>query len=139
MGADLLLNYVEIAEPREKAQARLDRLVLTEEHLETFENCGYHEFEEEDFSKEIETRMRSKLQECLDVVYDCLEGHAPRDVTWLDIDGDRKFLFTGGMSWGEEPSDYYTDFWLFAEFLGYPSNLSPDSDEAKKWREESNA
>ena len=51
MGADLMLNYVEIAEPREKAQARLDRLVLTEEHLATFEECGCWEFEEEEFSE----------------------------------------------------------------------------------------
>ncbi len=136
MGADLMLNYVEIAEPREKAQARLDRLVLTEEHLETFENCGYYGFEEEDFSKETEKKMREKLQECLDVVYDA-DGR--RDVSSFIIDGNRTFYLTGGMSWGDDPSECYTDFWIFFEFLGYPSNLSPDSDEAKKWREEVNA
>ena len=135
MGADLMLNYVEIAEPREKAQARLDRLVLTEEHLETFENCGYYGFEEEDFSEETEKKMREKLQECLDVVYDA-DGR--RDVSSFIIDGNRTFYFTGGMSWGDDPSECYTDFWIFFEFLGYPSNLSPDSDEAKKWREEVN-
>lgn len=134
MGADLMMNYVEIAEPKEKAQARLNRLVLTEEHLETFENCGYNGFEEEDFSEETEKKMREKLQECLDVVYDA-DGR--RDVSSFIIDGNREFLITGGMSWGDVPSDYYTEFWIFAEFLGYPSNLSPDSDEAKKWREES--
>ena len=136
MGADLMLNYVEIAEPREKAQARLDRLVLTEEHLATFEECGCWEFEEEEFSEKVEKKMRKKLQECLDVVYDAYEGHGFRDVSLFHIDGDREFLVTGGMSWGDEPSDYYTEFLLFFEFLGYPSNLSPDSDEAKKWREE---
>jgi len=135
MGADLMLNYVEIAEPREKAQARLDRLVLTEEHLETFENCGYYGFEEEDFSEETEKKMREKLQECLDVVYDA-DGR--RDVSSFIIDGNRTFYLTGGMSWGDDPSECYTDFWIFFEFLGYPSNLSPDSDEAKKWREEVN-
>jgi len=139
MGADLMLNYVEIAEPREKAQARLDRLVLTEEHLATFEECGYYGFEEEDFSEETEKKMREKLQECLDVIYDAHAGHGRRDVSCFLIDGDREFLVTGGMSWGDEPSDYYTEFWIFFEFLGYPSNLSPDSDEAKKWRGESNA
>jgi len=136
MGADLMLNYIEIAEPREKAQARLDRLVLTEEHLETFENCGYYGFEEEDFSEETEKKMREKLQECLDVVYDA-DGR--RDVSSFIIDGNRTFYLTGGMSWGDDPSECYTDFWIFFEFLGYPSNLSPDSDEAKKWREEVNA
>lgn len=136
MGADLMLNYVEIAEPREKAQARLDRLVLTEEHLATFEECGCWEFEEEEFSEKVEKKMRKKLQECLTLVYDAHEGHAPRDVSSFFIDGDREFLITGGMSWGDEPSDYYTEFALFFEFLGYPSNLSPDSEEAKKWREE---
>ena len=136
MGADLMLNYVEIAEPREKAQARLDRLVLTEKHLATFEECGYYGFEEEDFSKKTEKKMRKKLQECLDVVYDTHKGYGRRDVSIFLIDGDREFLITGGMSWGDEPSDYYTEFWIFFEFLGYPSNLSPDSDEAKKWREE---
>jgi len=135
MGADLMLNYVEIAEPREKAQARLDRLVLTEEHLETFENCGYYGFEEEDFSEETEKKMREKLQECLDVVYDA-DGR--RDVSSFIIDGNRTFYFTGGMSWGDDPSECYADFWIFFDFLGYPSHLSPDSDEAKKWKEEVN-
>ena len=135
MGADLMLNYVEIAEPREKAQARLDRLVLTEADLSTFENCGYHYFEDEDFSEELAKKMRAKIQEALDVVYDA-DGR--RDVSSFIIDGNRTFYLTGGMSWGDDPSECYTDFWIFFEFLGYPSNLSPDSDEAKKWREEVN-
>jgi hypothetical protein len=138
MGADLMLNYVEIAEPRERAQARLDRLVITEQHLETFENCGEYQFSDEEFSEQVQKDMRARLQRALDVVYDSYEGNSPRDVTWLNIDGNRTFLFTGGMSWGDDPSDYYTDFWLFFEFLGYPSHLSPDSDEAKKWKEEAN-
>lgn len=136
MGADLMLNYVEIAEPRERAQARLDRLVITEQHLETFENCGIYEFSDEEFSEQVQKGMRARLQRALDVVYDNEEKWTTRDVTRYVIDGNRTFLFTGGMSWGDDPSESYTDFWLFFEFLGYPSHLSPDSDEAKKWKEE---
>ena len=138
MGADLMLNYVEIAEPREKAQSRLDQLVLTEADLSTFENCGYHYFEDEDFSEELAKKMRAKIQEALDVVYGCHEKGYRRDITSLTIDGNRTFYFTGGMSWGEDPSECYTDFWIFFEFLGYPSHESPDSEAVKKWKEEAN-
>ena len=138
MGADLMLNYVEIAEPREKAQARLDRLVLTEADLFTFENCGCYDFQDEDFSEELAKKMRAKIQEALDIIYDFHEKGYRRDMTSLTIDGNRTFYFTGGMSWGDDPSECYTDFWIFAEFLGYPSHESPDSEAVKEWKEEAN-
>lgn len=136
MGADLLLNYVEIAETKEKAQARLDKLQLTEADLGRFEDCGYYYFESEEFSPEIENQMRAKLQETLELVYSFAEGNTPRDVVSLTIDGNRTFLFTGGMSWGDDPSDSFTDLWLFFEFLGYPSHEAPDSEAVRQWKEE---
>jgi hypothetical protein len=134
MGADLLLNYVEIAEPREKAQARLDKLQITKEHLEAFENCGEYQFSDEEFSEQVQKDMRARLQRALDVVYDNDEKQTSRDVTRLVIDGNRTFLFTGGMSWGDDPTNSYTDFWIFFEFLGYPSHESPDSEAVRKWK-----
>ena len=134
MGADLLLNYVEIAEPREKAQARLDKLQITKEHLEAFENCGEYQFSDEEFSEQVQKDMRARLQRALDVVYDNDEKHTSRDVTRLVIDGNRTFLFTGGMSWGDDPSESYADFCIFYEFLGYPSHESPDSEAVRKWK-----
>lgn len=134
MGADLLLNYVEIAEPREKAQARLDKLQMTEEHLSMFEDCGIYQFSDEEFSEQVQKDMKARLQQALDVVYDNDEKWTTRDVTRLIIDGNRTFLFTGGMSWGDDPTNSYTDFWIFFEFLGYPSHESPDSEAVRKWK-----
>jgi hypothetical protein len=134
MGADLLLNYVEIAEPREKAQARLDKLQMTEEHLSMFEDCGIYQFSDEEFSEQVQKDMKARLQQALDVVYDNDEKWTTRDVTRLVIDGNRTFLFTGGMSWGDDPTNSYTDFWIFFEFLGYPSHESPDSEAVRKWK-----
>lgn len=134
MGADLLLNYVEIAEPREKAQARLDKLQMTEEHLSMFEDCGIYQFSDEEFSEQVQKDMKARLQRALDVVYDNDEKWTTRDVTRLIIDGNRTFLFTGGMSWGDDPTNSYTDFWIFFEFLGYPSHESPDSEAVRKWK-----
>ena len=134
MGADLLLNYVEIAEPREKAQARLDKLQMTEEHLSMFEDCGIYQFSDEEFSEQVQKDMKARLQRALDVVYDNDEKWTTRDVTRLTIDGNRTFLFTGGMSWGDDPTNSYTDFWIFFEFLGYPSHESPDSEAVRKWK-----
>ena len=134
MGADLLLNYVEIAEPREKAQARLDKLQMTQELLEAFENCGEYQFSDEEFSEQVQKSMRARLQRALDVVYDNEEKWTTRDVTRYVIDGNRTFLFTGGMSWGDDPSESYADFCIFYEFLGYPSHESPDSEAVRKWK-----
>jgi hypothetical protein len=140
MGADLLMTYIEIKEPREKAKERLDKLVITEEDLERFDSCGSFEFEDQEFSSELALKVKTRLGEILDSVYDFAEGKAySREITTFDLDGDRKFLITGGMSWGEDPTDYFTDFWIFYEFLGYPSHASPDSEEVRKWKEEVNA
>ena len=40
---------------------------------------------------------------------------------------------SGGMSWGDDPSDVYTDFFIFSDFFGYPSWADPNSDEVKEW------
>jgi hypothetical protein len=135
MGADLLLNYVEIREPRDKAQARLDKLVLSEADLTNFEDCGEYQFSDEEFTEQVHKDMRARLQRALDVVYDNNE-QTSRDVTGFNIDGNRTFLFTGGMSWGDDPSESYADFCIFYQFLGYPSHESPDSEEVRKWNEE---
>jgi len=140
MGADLLLTYIEIKEPREKAKERLDKLVITEEDLERFDSCGFYEWEGEEFNSDLVVKIKTKLGEILDSVYDFAEGKAySREITTFELDGDRQFLITGGMSWGDDPTDHFTDFWIFFEFLGYPSHTSPDSEEAKKWKGEVNA
>lgn len=136
MGADLLLSYVEIAETREQAQARLNKLQITEADLGRLEDCGYFGFEGEEFSPEIEQGIRARLQKALDLVYDCYEKYPPRDMARLTIDGNRTFLFTGGMSWGDDPTDSYADLNIFFEFLGYPSHAFPEGKAVRQWKEE---
>lgn len=132
MGADLMLNYVELKENKEQALERLAKMKLTEEDLERFDTCGVYDFgwDDDGFTDETIKSMRKRLAQAVEVVYDC-EGS--REVNTLTIDGDRTFVITGGMSWGDEPSSLYTDFYLFSEFLAYPSWEKPDSEEARKW------
>ena len=129
MGADLCVDYVELKETEAEALSRLAKLVINEDTLDRFiNNASYFEWEEEDFTPELAEKMRKRIADAVDVVY----GDR-RDTAWLKIDGDRTFAFTGGMSWGDEPTDAMEDFRIFNEFLGYPAWASPDSEEVKNW------
>ena len=130
MGADLAIDYVEIRASEDEALARLANLVINEDTLDRFiDNASYFEYEDEDFTPELAEKMRERIKEAVSVVYSTRR----RDTSWLNIDGDRTFVFTGGMSWGEEPTEAMEDFRIFNEFLGYPAWASPASDEAKEW------
>lgn len=130
MGADLAIDYVEIRESEDEALARLANLVIDENTLDRFiDNASYFEYEDEDFTPELAEKMRKRIAEAVSVVY----ANNRRDTIWLKIDGDRTFMFTGGMSWGEDPTDAIQDFRIFNEFLGYPAWASADSDEVKEW------
>ena len=131
MGADMVVACVELKETKEEALERLAKLVINEETQDLFINEAYYfEYEEEDYTPELAEKMRKRIEEAVEVVYS-----DRRDITGINIDGNRIFVITGGMSWGDEPTDAMRDFEIFNVFLGYPSWNRPDSDEAKKWEE----
>ena len=125
-----MLTYVELKETKEQALARLAKLVIDENTMERFESCGYYEWESEEFTPEIAEDMRKKLANVIEIVY---SSDYRRDTQVITLDGNRNLIFTGGMSWGDDPSDVYTDFFIFSDFFGYPSWAYPDSVEVKEW------
>lgn len=132
MGADLCIDYVELKETEEEALNRLAKLVIDQDTLDRFiDNANYFEWEGEDFTPELAEKMRDRIKESVSVVY----STSRRDTIGLTIDGDRIFVFTGGMSWGEEPTEAMQDFRIFNEFLGYPAWASADSKEVREWEE----
>lgn len=131
MGADLLVSVVEIRETEEQARERLTKLVIDESFIQRFMNAGYYFWEEEEFTEEVAKDMRKRISDSIDIVY----GQS-RGINLISLDGNRILAITGGMSWGDNPTDEFEDFNIFQEFLAYPSWYSPDSDEIKHWIKE---
>jgi hypothetical protein len=131
MGADLIVNLVELRETKEQALARLSRLIINESAKSEMEEAGYFYWEDEDYTNEIGEEIRRRIASSVEVVY----GNS-REMTLVCIDGNRTFAVTGGMSWGDAPTDILEDFNIFQQFLGYPSWCAPDSEEIAKWNSE---
>lgn len=128
MGADLIFECVEIKETKEKALERLAKIAIDENTISRFFDCNYYEYEEEDFTPELAEKMRKRIIEAVEVVYGTY-----RDTGTMQLDGDRTLAFTGGMSWGDSPTEAITDYAIFNEFLGYPFWANPNSEQVKNW------
>jgi len=136
MGADLVLSHIEIRETKEEALERLSKMVFTQESLDLFSNAGYFFWEEVEFSPEVADQMRERVKESINLVYGLQEGtYYSRDVAGFSLDGgERHFLVTGGQTWGDDPSNEYADFNIFAEFIAYPHWEHPTSEAVAKWK-----
>jgi len=130
MGADLILATVELREPIKDCRKRLENLVITEEDLSRLEDCGFFGFTDEEWSDDLQRRVKERISDAIEVVYGC-DGH--RDVSGIIVDSQREFRITGGTSWGEEPSAEYDDFCIFNEFVGFPFWADEQSPERLKW------
>lgn len=91
--------------------ARIEAVLDDEHHLSELIDwtyCAAMEDPPEDDEASMATareRARSQLAEwCKDVFYVCTEGS--RDASSITIDG-RTVLVTGGMSWGDTPTDCF--------------------------------
>lgn len=101
MGADLLLWYAPVPEPGDRhwdaAEARIDALPDDEFRLEQYGDVD-----------EARKQLRADLKEFRRVV----EAHDPdskefgsREVAVCPF-GGRPYIITGGMSWGESPTEF---------------------------------
>jgi hypothetical protein len=113
MGADLLFITQEIKHPKETVLDRVQNLDLSEEDLARFENCGVFFPEPGTAWEELEPQLRARLMEAVEVVY---TSDGNRDCGYFYVDGTRKFLITGGTSWGDAPSSVWDDFYLVQEY-----------------------
>jgi hypothetical protein len=102
MGADFVFSICEMVLTKEQAYTKADELTKADKATETAtslaEQCGV-ELEDNE--------INAYLKKCIDEVY------APqgRDTGSFRLDeGKRDFLITGGMTWGDSPTDAYQSF-----------------------------
>lgn len=114
MGADLILCYAEVPKPFTDDTVGALRALAANPPKIVFdtvvENCG---LENEDNEEDLKDDVTDKLRAAVDTVfveYYHQEG-MHREMNTLEIRG-REYIFTGGMSWGDSPSDVYEDVWM---------------------------
>lgn len=117
MGADFLLAYLPYCDVTEERGKVLNDIVngLSEKDIEDVGNWTSWE----------------DLVEAKEVIQDYIETYKDnnfsgrRDVTWLTLGGCR-YYFSGGMSWGDSPTDAYDVIMIL-------SQISPIFDTLEKW------
>lgn len=112
MGADFMFSINEMKLTKEEAYAKARK--YADNSLEAtvtmlVEHCGCYEFdnmylEGYDITSD---QLYEFLTECIDTVYNY---QSLRDCSYFTIDYTRRFAITGGMSWGDEPSNSYKSF-----------------------------
>jgi len=62
----------------------------------------------------LDDEMRSRLREAVEVCYD----ERNTAVGWCVLD-DKRYAVSGGMAWGDAPTDECWDIWLFTALQDY--------------------
>jgi hypothetical protein len=112
MGADLMISAIEIKHDKETTLRKVDDLVVTETDFANIEEAGVWKYEDQEFSPELVEALREDLRKAVDVIYDSYR----RDKALFYVDygqeNQREFVITGGMSWGDAPTDAWDSFEL---------------------------
>ena len=120
MGADFTFAFNEMEATREKAyeNARhLSQPVRVANTVGLLEDCGINKWNEvPDVATINGDEVYEFLKNCIDVVYD----NNTRECGSFTID-NRVFHITGGMSWGDYPTDVYEQF-AVCQYLGLTLN-----------------
>lgn len=113
MGADLIIEWIEIKDGMDLNRIRKDMLntvnSLTEidNDIKDFYTETTGEFEQEYNI----TEVKKDFTEIINNVFDGLQD-GYRDITTISHKGDNLYI-TGGMSWGDSPTDSYNLFYRF--------------------------
>ncbi len=113
MGADLILAYAEVPEPfTDDTVGKLRALAANPPNLLFDMVVDRLEYDDEADSR---ADVTDRLRTAVDVVF--VEyyhrGGMHRELVTIAI-RDREYIFTGGMSWGDLPSDVYEDVCMAA-------------------------
>lgn len=107
MGADF--TYIICPKETDKETATKRIMSLTEKQLiEIAENCG-----DENLIDENDKQSFSMFRDTLLVDLDCVYEYY-RDTAILKLD-NKTYIITGGLSWGDEPTDSYRPLWRISE------------------------
>lgn len=103
MSADFIWAMADVTESKAEW---IDRLNQTTD--EAFETLDHWSIPDED--------VRGRIAEAIDVCYDYMNRS---DMGWFsDERGGGTYVFSGGMSWGDSPTEAFDDIWVFSEFQG---------------------
>ena len=117
MGADLILTYFCVPAKsdmnmlRGKIHKYLATRKMSEKDMYELMERGY--YEDFDFGEE-DTRLLFR-----EIVNDLFNAIEERDVTWIDLKGKTMWI-TGGMSWGDTPTESYS---VFEKFNSLPYDI----------------
>jgi len=113
MGADFIGGFCPIVKTREEALAALrempDSVVFAEVESVYYFADDFDAEEDEDYQAELFAEARGMAEDDVNAVYDALE-HAARDCGVWTIEGTN-YIVTGGMSWGDPPTDMCNPIW----------------------------
>lgn len=98
MGADFMLAAVEISVSKEIALQRLYELTPDEIREAVEPLCNPDDSEDQIFNR---------AKDAIEEVYNMFENGGSREGGILKIGDDTKYLVTGGMSWGDYPTDSF--------------------------------
>jgi hypothetical protein len=119
MGADFIWARADVTETKHTWFDRITQMSHedtirfvhdTEDFLMLADMC-----DDADNDEELVTKVKERLTEAVDIVYGY---HSNREMGWF-IEGDRTYALTGGMSWGDDPTEVLQDVVLFAELQKY--------------------
>ena len=118
MGADLILSFVDVSEPKQKwldiigewNDAQVDKFVTQSGNDYIFEDI-LEECEDEAVARQ---KFVEAVNEALDIAY----GNESRLVDTVRLDG-KPWAVTGGPSWGDSPTDEFDDFVLAGSVIEY--------------------
>jgi len=136
MGADLILSFVDVSEPKQKwldiigewNDAQVDKFVtdcgadymwddLTEEVSDRWDAAdieGGYDIEDPKFLAEVRQAFVERLNDAIDAAY----GSTSRYANKVLLDG-KPWAVTGGLSWGDDPTDDFSEFCLAETVIEY--------------------
>jgi hypothetical protein len=109
MGADFILAIVEKPQEEDKElwRTRIAALTVTDMEQLDADCCPLvpTEFDLSETDKP-EALIREFADDLVDTIYELSWTHPGREATWLNL-GDESYIASGGMSWGDSPTDTY--------------------------------
>jgi len=120
MGSDFVMGYVVIPirkcedfeRVRKKLRTALKKHTITQEEADAY----YEPLTGEDAPKDMK-EVRKEFANAINEGIKALQGR--RDVTFIEHKGDRIYT-TGGMSWGDDPTEAYR---IFENLLRLPQKI----------------
>jgi len=113
MGADLIMEAIFVDERwtfEEAVEQMLEEIDKTHPtDFDTFIEYVMHEEWDIEYLDDKKTKqLKDKAKEVVKKMEEIITGQ-PRDLTWINHKGHVIYL-TGGMSWGDSPTDSFCDF-----------------------------